>query len=107
MTLPQGQGSTVVVTLLTRTSFKELTSVTKNTPQTMMLQVRGMSCAGCEQRIKLALRRLDGVVQATADHTSGQVRVRFDPTGTDRDAVLDRIVLAGYTLDDGGCEGLG
>jgi len=77
-----------------------LTSVTDNTAQTFTLQVRGMSCAGCEQRIGVALRRLDGVLEATADHTSGQVRARFDPTGTDRGAVLDRIVLAGYTLDD-------
>ena len=71
-----------------------------NTAQTLTLQVRGMSCAGCEQRIGAALRRLGGVLEATADHTSGQVRVRFDPTGTDRGAVLDRIVLAGYTVED-------
>ena len=71
-----------------------------NTAHTLTLQVRGMSCAGCEQRIGVALRRLDGVLGATADHTSGQVRVRFDPTGTDRGAVLDRIVLAGYAVED-------
>lgn len=74
--------------------------MTDNTAQTLTLQVRGMSCAGCEQRIGVSLRRLDGVLEATADHTSGQVRVRFDPTGTDRGAVLDRIVLAGYTVED-------
>ncbi len=71
-----------------------------NTPLTLTLQVRGMSCAGCEQRIGVSLRRLDGVLEATADHTSGQVQVRFDPTGTDRGAVLHRIVLAGYTDAD-------
>ncbi len=71
-----------------------------NTAQALTLQVRGMSCAGCERRIGAALRRLDGVVEATADHTSGQVRVRFDPTGTDRGAVLDRIVKAGYAVED-------
>jgi len=74
--------------------------VRDNTAHTLTLQVRGMSCAGCEQRIGVALRRLDGVLEATADHTSGQVRVRFDPTGTDRGAVLDRIVLAGYAVED-------
>lgn len=78
-----------------------------NTAQTLTLQVLGMSCAGCEQRIGVALRRLDGVLEATADHTSGQVRVRFAPTGTGPGEVLDRIVLAGYTLDDPDTGGTG
>ena len=68
-------------------------------PQILRLQVQGMSCSGCEQRIGAALRRLDGVVEATADHTSGQVRLRFDPRSTDPGAVVDRIVLAGYTVE--------
>ncbi len=73
--------------------------MTDSNPQTLRLQVQGMSCSGCEQRIGAALRRLDGVVEATADHVSGEVRLRFDPAGTDRGAVVDRIVLAGYTVE--------
>lgn len=73
--------------------------MTASNPQTSILQVQGMSCAGCEQRIGTALRRLDGVVEATADHLTGEVRVRFDSSSTDRGAVLDRIVLAGYTVE--------
>ena len=73
--------------------------MTDSNPQILRLQVQGMSCSGCEQRIGTALRRLDGVVEATADHVSGEVRLRFDPTSTDRGAVVDRIVLAGYTVE--------
>ena len=73
--------------------------MTDSKPQILRLQVQGMSCAGCEQRIGTALRRLDGVVEATADHVIGEVRLRFDPTSTDRAAVVDRIVLAGYTVE--------
>jgi copper chaperone CopZ len=68
------------------------------TPDEMTVQVEGMSCAGCEQRIGTALRRLDGVRDVTADHLSGRVRVRFDPDTTGPDAVRDRIELAGYTV---------
>ena len=67
-------------------------------PQILRLQVQGMSCSGCEQRLGTALRCLDGVAEATADHVSGEVRLRFDPASTDRGAVVDRIVLAGYTV---------
>jgi len=73
--------------------------MTHSSAQTLRLQVQGMSCSGCEQRIGAALRRLDGVVEATADHLTGEVRLRFDPRSTDPGAVVDRIVLAGYTVE--------
>ncbi len=73
--------------------------MTDSKSQTLRLQVQGMSCSGCEQRIGTALRRLDGVVEATADHVTGGVRLRLDPARTDRGAVVDRIVLAGYTVE--------
>lgn len=64
------------------------------------LQVEGMTCSGCEQRIGTALRRIDGVREVTADHTTGEVAVRFDPRATVPDAVRMRIILAGYTVRD-------
>ncbi len=73
--------------------------MTSSNPQILRLQVQGMSCSGCEQRIGTALLRLDGVAEVTADHVSGEVRLRFDPASTDRGAVVDRIVLAGYTVE--------
>ncbi|MHA6631906.1 heavy-metal-associated domain-containing protein [Pseudonocardia sichuanensis] len=69
---------------------------------TINVQVEGMTCTGCEQRIGTALRRIDGVREVSADHTSGRVRVRFDPGTTGPDAVLARIILAGYTVRDDG-----
>ncbi len=64
------------------------------------LQVEGMTCSGCEQRIGTALRRIDGVREVTADHTTGEVAVRFDPQTTGPDAVRERITMAGYTVRD-------
>jgi copper chaperone len=66
--------------------------------ETVTLQVDGMTCTGCEQRIGTALRRVDGVRDVTADHTSGRVLVRFDPETTAPDAVDKRITLAGFTV---------
>lgn len=40
-----------------------------------VLQVSGMTCDGCERSIVNALRRLDGVEQARADHKTGRVSV--------------------------------
>ncbi|MEX5309320.1 heavy-metal-associated domain-containing protein [Kocuria sp. CPCC 205297] len=65
---------------------------------TVTLQVEGMDCANCEQRLGTALRRLEGVSEATADYRSGEVVVRFDPAVTTQQAVAERVETAGYTV---------
>jgi copper chaperone len=81
--------------------FQEAMNVTETMAETA-LQVEGMTCTGCERRIGTALRRVDGVREVTADHTTGEVAVRFDPRATGPDAVRERITLAGYTVRDDG-----
>ncbi|CAN5879641.1 hypothetical protein BH20ACT7_BH20ACT7_15570 [soil metagenome] len=73
----------------------------------LVLQVEGMTCTGCEQRIDTVLRRVDGVREVRADHTSGQVAVRLDPAETDRRSVVARIEQAGYRVVEHGDAGGG
>lgn len=67
---------------------------------TVVLQVRGMSCTGCEQRIDTVLRRIEGVRTVEADHICGRVRVRFAPQRTTREALAARIESLGYQVTD-------
>lgn len=66
--------------------------------ENVTLQVQGMTCSGCEQRVGKVLRRLDGVRGATADYRTGQVRVRFDSEVIDRAALAARVDTAGYQV---------
>ncbi|WP_307870545.1 heavy-metal-associated domain-containing protein [Saccharopolyspora endophytica] len=66
-----------------------------------MLQVLGMSCGGCEQRIDAVLRRVEGVRDVTADHTTGAVRVRIGPELSDRGVLVERLETAGYEVVEG------
>ncbi|MGH2762571.1 MAG: heavy-metal-associated domain-containing protein [Thermoleophilaceae bacterium] len=66
--------------------------------ETLVLQVTGMSCSGCEQRIATVLSRLDGVVRSSADHTTGDVRVVLDTARNSEEAVSDAIRQAGYQV---------
>ncbi len=66
--------------------------------ESVTLQVEGMTCTGCEQRLGKALRRVDGVREATADHRTGEVQVRFDPNVTDRAALAAHVRTAGYEV---------
>ncbi len=62
------------------------------------LKVEGMTCTGCEQRLGTALRRLDGVSEAKANHRTGELTIRYDPDTTDRQALEERVVTAGYEV---------
>ena len=68
---------------------------------TVQLQVHGMSCAGCEQRIAKVLGRVEGVREVTADHSSGQVQVRIGPELAERAVLAERIEAAGYEVTEG------
>jgi copper chaperone len=66
------------------------------------LQVAGMDCGACERRLQTVLGRLDGVDEVSADHATGQVRVRFDPSrvgaGALAAAARERVGQAGFTV---------
>ena len=66
--------------------------------ETLVLQVMGMSCTGCEQRIAMVLSHLDGVLRSSADHATGAVRVVLDPARNSEQAVSDAIEQAGYQV---------
>ncbi len=53
-------------------------------------------CAGCEQRIGNALRRLPGIREVQADHRTQGVRVRIDPAQVDAEQVRAKLAQLGY-----------
>lgn len=66
--------------------------------QTVQLQVSGMSCGGCEQRIRNVLGRVEGVRAVTADHRTGRVQVRVGPELADRSVLDQRVHSAGFEV---------
>lgn len=70
--------------------------------QVVVLAVAGMDCGACERRLQTVLGRMDGVGQVDADHSIGQVRVRFDAARTDAAALTrgatERIEQAGFDV---------
>lgn len=64
------------------------------------LKVTGMTCGGCENSVKKALGRLDGVIDVSASYLARRVTVSFDPIKTDEARVRDRIHACGFTVED-------
>lgn len=61
-------------------------------------QVTGMACAGCADRIAAVLRRVEGVREVTADHTTGRVEVRVGAEWPGRQVLVERITGAGFEV---------
>lgn len=62
------------------------------------LEVQGMDCTSCENRLRTALTRLEGVIRVDADHRAGRVSFRFDESRASEEDVKERIRAAGYEV---------
>jgi mercuric ion transport protein len=47
--------------------------------QEASLNIKGMTCEGCENSVNYALTREKGVIEANSDYHSGTARVKYDP----------------------------
>jgi copper chaperone CopZ len=63
--------------------------------QSETLQVTGIRCERCVNRLATALRGHDGLDSANAN-LMGQVVLRFDDELTSRDALLETMAKAGF-----------
>jgi copper chaperone len=66
--------------------------------ETLTLKVTGMTCGGCENAVKRALGRLEGVSDVTASHAEEKVGVTFDPAIVTPDQIKVKIAAIGYTV---------
>lgn len=60
------------------------------------LDISGMTCAACSNRIEKVLNKTTGVKQASVNLTTEQATVAYYPGQTDLDTLIDRIRKLGY-----------
>ncbi len=63
--------------------------------QETVINVNGMMCPNCEKHVKKALEGLDGIIDATPDHTKGTVVIRHE-SPLDVEAMRSAVMDAGY-----------
>ena len=63
--------------------------------QTDVLQVTGIRCERCVNRLAVALRGEEGLVGASAN-LMGQVTLTWDDSVTDREALVSALSRAGF-----------
>jgi mercuric ion binding protein len=65
-------------------------------PQTVTLNVSGMTCAACPITVKKALGKVPGVSKVDVRFEKKQVLVTFDDAKTNTDALVKATTNAGY-----------
>ena len=66
--------------------------------ETAILEVRGMSCGGCERSVRLAVEELPGIGQVVPEHIADEVEVTYDPAAVTLDQIRAAISGAGFTI---------
>ena len=66
-------------------------------PETCVLDIDGMTCAACVNRVEKALLKVDGVTTATVNLAAETASVHFDPARVDHAALSAAVTKAGYT----------
>ena len=60
------------------------------------LSVRGMTCGSCEQRVNRALMALPGVMDAQANHATGETQITYTAAGITPTEMAEAVSAAGY-----------
>src|SRR6478672_7696406 len=62
-----------------------------------VLDISGMTCAACVNRVEKSLAKVDGVSEASVNLAAETASVHFDPTRVDAAALSAAVAKAGYT----------
>jgi len=65
------------------------------------LNVKGMTCGGCENAIRSQLLKVDGVKDATADHKKGKAVVKIEEGKAKTDELIKAVEKAGFSASEG------
>ena len=65
---------------------------------TIDLKIEGMTCESCNLHVAHAAQEVDGVVRAEADFKTGNAVVKFDPSITSEDKIVQSINATGYKV---------
>ncbi|MAW95657.1 MULTISPECIES: mercuric transport protein MerTP [Flavobacteriaceae] len=77
---------------------KEVVIVNQSNIQTVNFDVKGMTCASCEQHITHAVNELEGIVNVNASYEKANAKVEFDNSKTTKEDIEKAINSTGYKV---------
>ena len=77
---------------------KEIVNVNTSDIVTMDIDIEGMTCPACDSHVTHAAYKVEGVIYAGADHTTGKVIVKFDKSKTSANDIIKSIDATSYKV---------
>jgi copper chaperone CopZ len=66
--------------------------------ETVVLDVTGMKCGGCESAVKQALESLDGIEKVVPNHKLDKVEIAYSTATIDVDQMKQTVEELGYRV---------
>jgi copper chaperone CopZ len=85
-----------------KTNSKETStevSLAKENLTQVNLDVKGMTCEGCENTVVAGIKKLEGIQEATASHTAEEAVIVYDSTLITVEAISSAIADVGYSVE--------
>ena len=67
---------------------------------TTTIKIKGMTCMGCVNSVKIVLKNVTGVTQVDASLDPPQATVQYDQASTSIDLLKEAIIDAGFEVVD-------
>ena len=83
---------------MTTSNRAKESTIDRKPTRTVRFLVQGMTCANCTTRIERALKRVEGVIDATANLATDRATVHYAPTATNPNTFKAAIHDAGYKV---------
>lgn len=78
---------------------KEVITTNKMEIQTVILNIKGITCSGCEENINSTVMKLDGILKINTSHKTGTSIIEFDKRKTNINIIKDIIISKGYEIE--------
>ncbi len=65
----------------------------------VVIQIEGMTCSACATGVAASLRRVEGVIEAEVSIEPPEAHIRFDPSETSAEALVEAIEDLGYEAE--------
>lgn len=79
---------------------KNVVVVESSNIQTASFNLKGMTCASCEEHVNSELAKVAGVIESQTSYAKGTSVVKFDKSKTDVQQISAAINNTGYTIKD-------
>lgn len=77
---------------------KEIVIVNQSNIQTVNFDVKGMTCASCEQHVTHAVNELEGIVNVAVSFEKANAKIEFVNSKTSKEAIEKAINSTGYKV---------